>query len=265
MSSATPSITVVIPALDPLGEQSRELKGTIDSIEAALAEFRHEILVTAPQRVCHQARPAWLEQRCRLLAESAPGHSHALNTGADAAQHEFILVLNPGDQLLSSPRLKLALSELKPGTLHCFRVVSERGLNGGAFPPCTEMPIGRYVQRHGLKSFSYLPHQGLLVPSALLKKSKLCYNTRYRLRMDFDLLMQLAKHQSQTSLTAEVIPITYYPAGGASQTIENLPRFFIEEIKITWKHQKRAWPSSAAKWMASIIRQIYLGLLRCCE
>lgn len=255
MSSTTPSITVVIPALDPLGKQSSDLYGTIDSIEAALAEFRHEILVVAPQRACHQARPAWLEQRCRLLAETASGHSHALNTGADAAHHQHVLVLNPGDQLLSSPRLKLALSELKPGTLHCFRVVSERGLNGGAFPPCTALPISKYVQRYGLKSFSHLPHQGLLIPTALVKTSRLRYNTRYRLRMDFDLLMQLAKHQSQTLLTAEVVPIAYYPSGGTSQTIANLPRFFLEEMKVTWHHQRKAWPSSVVKWMLSTMRK----------
>jgi hypothetical protein len=253
MSSEATSITVVIPSLDPLGKQLMDLIDTIDSIQAALAEFRHEILVIAPEQACDRIFPTFLEQRFTLLAETAPGHSNALNTGTHAARHQHLLVLNPGDQLLSSPKLRLALSNLNSSTIYSFRVVSEYGYNGGAFPPCRATPIGKYVQLHGLKVFSYMPHQGLLMPISLLKNSTLCYSELYNLRMDFDFLLQLAKSYTRTLLTAEAIPIAYYPPGGVSQLIDNQSRFFLEEIKITWGHKKIVWPSTLAKLIRSFI------------
>lgn len=261
------NISVVIPALDPWRSQASDLQDTIFSLKEALSEIRHEILIIAPKQITLEVLPDWIPKHCGIHAESAAGHSHALNTGCRAARGEHVLVLNPGDQLLSSQKLKRALLALEPGTIHCFRVVSERGLNGGAFEACRRTAISMYVKQYGLKTFAYLPHQGLLIPTSLLQSETLKYNEQHRLRMDFELLMKLAHLESSLPLTAEAIPLCYYPPGGVSQQTNQMSNFFLEEMRITWKYQKCLWPSSVIKWCLSVIIKRTKGIaeiLRAC-
>lgn len=253
MNGGQRGISVVIPALDPIGSQCDELEKTVNSIKVALAGIRQEIVIVTTSACLRQPQPAWMAQHCRLLEESASGHSQALNTGCVAAQENHVLILNPGDQLLSSPALKHRLSILDSNVIYCFRVISERGFVGGIYPTHSATPIGSYIKKHGLKAFSMLPHQGLLIPKNLYGEKTFYYDNRLKLRMDFELLMHLSKRYSHKLLSAEALPATYYSPGGISQQISNLPRFFSEEIRITWRHYRIIWPCSVAKLIASLI------------
>lgn len=255
LNKSSTSISVVIPALDPWKSQENDLKDTIYSLKVALSKTSHEILIVAPKEQARKVLPGWIPKHSSVHAESAAGHSHALNAGCRAARGEHVLVLNPGDQLLSSPKLKRALFNLEPGTIHCFRVVSERGLNGGAFEVCRRTSINRYIKQSGLKAFAYLPHQGLLIPKSLLQSDRIQYNEHFKLRMDFELLMKLAKLEPSTLLTAEAIPFCYYPPGGVSQQTNQMPRFFLEEMRITWQYQQCLWPSTIVKWCLSVLKK----------
>jgi len=252
MNEPQGGITVVVPALDPAGSQCGDLKQTVDSIEVALVGTRHEIVIVTTSDSLSQPLPQWVTQHCRLLEESASGHSQALNTGCEAAQENHILVLNPGDQLLSSPALKHRLSELDSGTIYCFRVISDKGFIGGIYPTSTAIPIRSYIQKHGLKIFTMLPHQGLLIPKNLFN-AKTCYEGFYKLRMDFAFLMLLSKQNSENLLSAEALPAAYYLPGGISQKRSNFPLFFTEELKITWRYYRRIWPTTVAKLLFSKI------------
>ena len=228
-------LSIIVPCLDPYGEQSEQLSCTIHSVEWLL-NCQHELIVVSPAKL--QPEEARSETGVRFVAETHPSHPQALNDGIRSAKGSHILVLNPGDILLPSARVGNWHASLDTRTLYAFPVIGENSnYVGSHLEYLFDSTIAEACSRHGDDWFLNLPHQGLVIPADLHRTYALFYNQVLRIRMDYDLLARIACCCLDYRLVYSTNPVSFYPDGGKSMQIRNRPRFYLEAGMVELQHQ----------------------------
>ena len=229
-------LSVIIPSLDPFGEQLQLLQSTYDSL-TALTPLTYEVIIVSPPNI---RIPSFIDSpNLHLEHETSSSHSQALNDGICASSGAHILVLNPGDLLKIDGPTIAPYGALCSDTIYAFDVIDSEGSHVGSratYP--FNLNISGIQKLHGSRWFVNLPHQGLLIPATLHKISNFYYDTKYNIRMDYSFLSLLNARFKRCLVCYSPIVLSIYPTGGKSMLLKNRARFYFEAASTDLAHSR---------------------------
>ena len=191
-----------------------------------------------------------------LYAETSPNHSCALNDGILASSGSHTLILNPGDYILPDALEFLTRLDFTDNIIYFFNVISDNRSVGFVGKSSFTGRISDFVRRIGIRSYLSMPHQGLIAPKSLSLNSNVWYKHKYRIRMDYDFLANVAKNASQYNVQYYPLSLTYYPPGGKSMLKKNRVRFYWEAASINLKY------SHITEIIPNLFKTIFWGLIK---
>ena len=207
-----PRVSIItISKDDPIG-----LANTLRSVATQTYEGFEHILVLAG-RSCELILSN--DHRLRVLPETDPGISNALNAGVCAARGEWVQFLNGGDCFASPESLHSMVSQAsKHVDMICaFAKVLQRSFT-----------IPRQQLKPGRDEFIYSSHQASLFRRSLFDKYGL-YNASIRIHMDLEWLTRLPAEVPYVFVNKETV---HFDPHGVSSTKFVLSS--IEEVRILW-------------------------------
>lgn len=135
----------------------------------------------------------WLNDTDILISEPDKGIYDAMNKGLQAAQGEYVIFINAGDELFEVKTLGLMLASSPNSDLYYGEtaIVDEQG----EFKGSRRLTPPKHLNRQSMQYGMCVSHQSILA------KRTLCpaYDLRYKISADIDWTIRLLAHCSTTS------------------------------------------------------------------
>lgn len=255
------SISIVIPINCISAAIDAALLRTLESINLLLSRSCLEIIIVIP-RESHKITNHYSlllskydKFIIKLVPESSPSHSGALNTGSQAAIGSHVLVLNPGDLVIATDATETLLSCNDINAIYIFNTVSDFRFIGNIVSKIAETGGSHTLKSHCKHTFITTPHQSILIPKSLFSLG-LKYNEKYSFRMDYALLTEIQARYWKTKTFFFPTILSYYPPGGKSMHKRNRFPFYTEQILIDIQYHRLTSLHTLIRWIYWAFRAV---------